>query len=300
MNQSEFLTSLRDKDPHLRYQALKALATDPQAVREDEVLKLATRICRRDKLAYNRLEALNALRHAWPSPEIVDAFNERLEDEAYIAEACIRILGEIGDAAAYGLLSKAFVGATSKPIRLQIIQAYSRADQPAIFDFLKVTGAHESADDEIRATIVSLLGETRNATLRSVFLKALQDTNARVRANAVEALSEVCTGKELLQILAHCVKDRNNRVKANALRSLILLGVAQAAPLLHEMAHHQNPRFRASAAWVLGEVGARVPNGRGWLELLTGDADHNVTYRAGLAARKLEEQLSQSIRLATG
>jgi len=64
MAHSDVLSKLRDKDPHSRYQTLKALAVTAEEAREPEVRKVAVRICRRDKLAYNRLEAMNVLRHA--------------------------------------------------------------------------------------------------------------------------------------------------------------------------------------------------------------------------------------------
>lgn len=285
---NEFLRNLRDKEAHTRYQALKAVSADEAAMADPEVRKLVVRICNRDKLPYNRIEAMTALKGIWPAPEAVDALSARLDDDPDIAEYAIQILGQLRDDSACSLLCRTFLEARSMRVRLQVIQSFRGADQASIFQFLKATGAHDSKDDRIRATIVTLLGEVGNATLKSVFLKALQDPNARVRANAVEALSSICEGKELAQILAHCLKDRNNRVRANALAGLVRLGVKQAEPLVHEMAHHQNPRYRSSAAWVLGEVGHRVACGRQWLEELSKDGDHNVIYRAELALESID------------
>lgn len=289
MSPEQFIANLSNQDPHQRYQALKALVARPGALEDEACRRAVVRICDADKLAYNRLEAMNALRHCWPRPEVVAAFQARLSDAKYISEACIRLLGEIGDAPARELLCKSFKEATTMQTKLEVIQAFQGAEPAAIFDFLKRTGAHESNVDRIRATIITLLGEVKNPTLRGVFVKALSDRNARVRANAVEALSEICEGKELLKVLVHCLNDRNNRVRANALRGLIQLGVKQAEPLVHEMAHHHNPRYRSSAAWILGEVGHAIPQGRTWLDQLTRDDNHNVTYRAELAFQAMEE-----------
>lgn len=294
MELAELVQGLKDKDPHARYASLKALVAHPEggeALEDASLCRLVVRICRQDKLPYNRLEAMSLLRRVWPSTEISSAFEERLGDDPYIAEACIRILGEIADKTAYELLVKAYLGTKQLRTRLQIIQAYTGASQDAVFHFLQATGAHDSSQDSIRASIIIMLGKLGNPTLRSIFLKALQDKNSRVRANAVEAISGILQGKELLQVLSHCTRDRNNRVQANALRALILLGVRQAEPLVHEMAHHQNPNFRRSAAWLLGEVGCQMQNGHNWLESLTQDGDQNVLYRASLAIKKLEDQL---------
>jgi HEAT repeat protein len=290
MEISEIIQNLKEKDPHARYTALKSL--DQTLLSDPAVLKLVIRICRRDKLPYNRLEAMNSLRQVWSTPEIVEAYRERLEDDQYIAEACIQLLGSISDQAACSLLQETYQGTKQMRLKLQIIQAYASASQDAVFRFLKETKAHESSNDRIRASIIVILGEQKNPTLRQVFMKALQDANPRVRANAVEAISSICSGKDLFQILAHCAKDKNNRVRANALRSLILLGVRQAEPLVHEMAHHQNPNFRRSAAWVLGEVGACIPQSQQWLEELSHDSNQNVLYRAGQAHKKLGEALA--------
>lgn len=281
------LKSLSAKDPHSRYTALKALSSAGSAGVEDELLSTLVDICRKDKLGYNRREAMNVLRHYWPRPEVVESFRERLADEGYIAEACIELLGAIAHAEAHALLRQAFLDTPDVHTRLQVIQAFADADQPSIFAFLQATQAHESEDDRIRATVIALLGRVANPTLKNVFLKALKDSNARCRANAVEALTKITSGKELFRILATFSKDRNNRVRANAICGLLRLGVRQAEGLLHEMAHHQNPRYRSSAAWVLGEVGLKAPTLTPWLEKLSNDADNNVTYRAGMALKKI-------------
>lgn len=283
----ETIEKLTDKDPHVRYQALKVLAAQDAGGHSPEALQAVVRICRTDKLPYNRLEAMNVLGGHWDVEGVPEAFSERLGDEAYIAEAAVGLLGRIATPGAYALLRKTYQDKQDVHVRLQVIQAYQSAPQGSVLEFLQVSRAHESEDDRIRATVVALLATYRNATLKPVFFKALRDDNARVRANAVEALTSICSGEELLQVLARFTKDRSNRVRANAIKGLLDVGVHQAEGLLHEMAHHRNPRYRSSAAWVLGEVGHRVSNGVAWLRQLAEDADNNVTYRAEMAVKKL-------------
>ena len=94
------------------------------------------------------------------------------------------------------------------------------------------------------------------------------DDDGQVAANTYERLNDVAVaggralpGDEKFTHLMPRLEDPSPRVRANALRGLILLGVKQAEPLLHEMAHHQNARYRSSAAWVLGEVGDKIQGG---------------------------------------
>ncbi len=287
MNVEDVVSRLGHRDPHERYQVLKSLVGCEADQFEAPVVESLVKVCRGDRQGYNRNEALKVLRVLWPRPEVVEAFRERLGDETCILETATEILGEIADPQALRLLLDSYQAAKQVRQKLHIIRSLAQAPQPAIFGFLQATRAHESSEDRIRATVVSLLARLRNPTLKSVFFKALQDTTPRVRANAVEALDGVCEGKELVAALATLAKDRSNRVRANAIRSLLALGVRQAEPLLHEMIHHQNPRYRSSAAWVLGEVGDRVSNGRELLERLAQDADNNVIYRAQQSTGRL-------------
>lgn len=289
---------LGDKDPHVRYQALKALTASPDAALSPEALAAIVKVCRTDKLPYNRLEAMVVLRRAWPEAAAVEATQERLKDEPWIAEACIKLLGELGDEAAHQVLIQTYLGTEQLDRKLRVVAAYMNAPQHHVFEFLKASKALESPDDKIRATVVALLGRIKNPTLKPVFFKALKDTNARVRANAIEGLQAICTGPELAKLLAAVVGDKNNRVRANAIKGLLDLGVRQAEGLLHEMAHHQNPRYRASAAWVLGEVGHKTGSGRTLLEKLAKDGDNNVSYRAEISGKRMAEARFPSKKIA--
>ena len=82
----------------------------------------------------------------------------------------------------------------------------------------------------------------------------LAESDARVRANAVEALWGVDTeeSRELLQFAAH---DGNNRVAGNAVLGLYRLGECAAVGELVKMVSHQSAGFRMSAAWAMGETG---------------------------------------------
>ncbi len=81
------------------------------------------------------------------------------------------------------------------------------------------------------------------------------DENPRVRANALEALELVCPPEQLKVWFWSCAKDANNRVAGNALIGLYRLQDMGCIPLVREMASDPREKFRATAAWVIGETG---------------------------------------------
>ncbi len=82
----------------------------------------------------------------------------------------------------------------------------------------------------------------------------LGDADPRVRANAVEALWGV-DSEEARELLRKTARDDNNRVVGNALLGLYQLGDCPAIPQILKMAEHDSARFRATAAWIMGETG---------------------------------------------
>lgn len=82
----------------------------------------------------------------------------------------------------------------------------------------------------------------------------LAESDSRVRANAIEALWGVDT-EEARNLLRSAARDGNNRVAGNALIALYRLGDCWSISELAAMASHVSSRFRATAAWVMGETG---------------------------------------------
>ncbi len=81
------------------------------------------------------------------------------------------------------------------------------------------------------------------------------ETDDRVRANALEALWEPGIPERLHARLWEGVSDPSNRVVGNALLGLYRQGEAGCIPVIHGMTKHPEERFRATAAWVIGETG---------------------------------------------
>ncbi len=81
------------------------------------------------------------------------------------------------------------------------------------------------------------------------------ETDDRVRANALEALWEPGIPERFRALLWESVNHRNNRVAGNALLGLYRQGESGCIPLISSISMHAQEEFRATAAWVIGETG---------------------------------------------
>jgi hemerythrin-like metal-binding protein len=82
----------------------------------------------------------------------------------------------------------------------------------------------------------------------------LAKADPRTRANMLEALCENRSA-ECLKAFSVYRDDTDNRVAGSALYGLYLCGEADAIPSVTRMASHPDPKFRATAAWLMGNIG---------------------------------------------
>lgn len=81
----------------------------------------------------------------------------------------------------------------------------------------------------------------------------LASGDPRVRASVVEGLWGV-DAAFARKCLWEAVKDENNRVAGNALLALHLLGEPGTDKLIEQMLGDERPRFRGTAAWLMGRI----------------------------------------------
>ena len=131
---------------------------------------------------------------------------------------------------------------------LEIISDFSEGKHllPSLMRMLR------SENPYLRSKAVLLIG--RAARSLNWIKRRLQESDTRVRANAIEAIWGVDTvqARELLEWAA---RDGNNRVAGNALVGLYRLGETSALTSLLKMAGHDSPAFRRTAAWAMGQSG---------------------------------------------
>jgi hypothetical protein len=219
--------------------------------------------------ALDREQALTLARRAVRVDPLVDTALARQLADASIASA---------GAAGFGLADRLMeiLGEISDGTRIL----------PSLMRMLR------NANPYLRSKAVLLIG--RGSRSVKWVESRLTDADARVRANAVEALWGVDTveARELLDLAA---RDGNNRVAGNALLGLYWMGESSPLPELVNMAGHAAAPFRRTAAWAMGETGD--PRFSEILGRMLADANGGVRKSAFVAVghiRAAAAQVSQS------
>ncbi|MGA2434903.1 MAG: HEAT repeat domain-containing protein [Bryobacteraceae bacterium] len=106
-------------------------------------------------------------------------------------------------------------------------------------------------DTRLRSKAALLVGRTNKSGQWTDRL--LNEPDARVRANTIEALWGM-DSPGARALFWEATKDPNNRVVGNALLGLHQLGDNATIPRLLALTASQDPLFRATAAWVMGET----------------------------------------------
>lgn len=144
------------------------------------------------------------------------------------------------------------------------------------------------ADLRLRSKVVRIVGCCgRN---KQWVVRQLADADARIRANAVEALWGV-EDRESCDLLRTLTQDENNRVAGNAILGLYRAGDCSAIAGLLKMAGNAAPAFRATAAWAMGESGD--PRFREALRALVGAENAMVRKRAAASLQILEAEAAK-------
>ena len=112
----------------------------------------------------------------------------------------------------------------------------------------------DSPNGRIRSKAARMLGQDSSSP--HWLSEVLTDSDARVRANAVEALWNVDV-PEVVGYYHQAVMDPVPRVAANALVGLYLAGKAEALAGIDAMARDEDAGRRASATWAMGRTGDR-------------------------------------------
>jgi HEAT repeat protein len=137
-------------------------------------------------------------------------------------------------------------------------------------------------DPHVRSKAVLLIG--RGDPGSGWVQNRFAESDPRIRADTVEALWGLNT-EEARHLLLAAAQDDNNRVAGNALLALFRLGDSSAEPGLRKMADNDSAMFRATSAWVMGEIAD--PRFAGLLARLVGDASQIVRKRAFSALGKI-------------
>jgi HEAT repeat protein len=144
----------------------------------------------------------------------------------------------------------------------------------------------EHSDCFIRSMAVSML--CRLHVNPQLIEKQLDSADARVRANAIEALWGTLSWNSR-RLLERATSDPHHRVAVNAVLGLYLAGIPQATERMTALAQDQSPMFRAAVAWTMGYTCDEtfLPS----LEQLSRDPEENVRKAAIAALAKYPQKL---------
>jgi HEAT repeat protein len=112
----------------------------------------------------------------------------------------------------------------------------------------------QHAHPKVRSKAVSLLGDVAAVTSEVLLDRVLNDSDARVRANAVEVL-ENRRQNEYVPLLMQRARNAHNRERANAIKALHSMKVTTASTALVAMLKDERSEHRISALWALRQIG---------------------------------------------
>jgi len=131
-----------------------------------------------------------------------------------------------------------------------------------------------SPDERVRSQATRLFGRANQNP--EWVRQRLEETDARIRANAVESLWGDAS-ERVGEILMQAASDANHRVAANALIGLHFRG-ANVTEAVRRMARRSEPLARAAAAFAMGQI--RDAGFKALLEDLVKDANGHVRRQA--------------------
>ncbi|MDD2717024.1 MAG: HEAT repeat domain-containing protein [Candidatus Wallbacteria bacterium] len=136
----------------------------------------------------------------------------------------------------------------------------------------------------IKSFIISLVGRNDCHEDHDKLIQFLDDPDARVRANTIEALENFGV-KELIPEFISLLADENNRVRANAIKALWKLGEKNLETHIVKMLKSYNSLMKSSALYVLGEID--FPGAVDMIIKFMKDDDELVRFNAGRSLLKI-------------
>ncbi len=222
---------------------------------QEEVLFLLKKFLKRFDDVKTRSLILIALSNLH-FPEVQEILEEHASSpSATVRAAVARSLGkwnnESSEKTLFALLSDPELDVVGRAIDSLAILG-RKAAGPAIAAL--TTSEH---DKRIRSRASTALGFIRNVDTIPALYRLLEDTDHRVAANAVDSLAFMDLQRaDIIRNIGPLVSHPNNRVRANAILLLHRAEEGKAMTALHKMLQSPMRLERASAAYIVGEVGS--------------------------------------------
>ncbi|MEX0887137.1 MAG: HEAT repeat domain-containing protein [Phycisphaeraceae bacterium] len=182
--------------------------------------------------------------------------------------------------------------------RLRALSIIHGLNQGPFFE-AALTELAASADEVVASAAVRALGSAESPEAVESLEAALEHPDARVRANAVEALSQVRSTRHVQTLVQMATADKAARPRANAIDALLQMRTSDAIRGLSRMLADPRPGHRASALWLVQQA-QMLTLARHVAEMSLGDPDTEIRQRARAVIRELLEPAEQSETGLTG
>jgi HEAT repeat protein len=241
-------TALRDPDASARCRFMESLEAGEIG---PDSLQLIIKLTKEDPSIQVRLAGIRKCAAFWPDPHIIKLFRALAVDpEIQVADGAVGALGRAHDSRAREVLLEAYLKSPHFGYKWLVFEALTAHWAFAEIESIIVGYMLADSDEVIRASTVSYLSKQHDANLIADLIQLLTDSDARVRANALEALGHF---KKVVDrtIFEGMLVDPHHRVQSAAMVILDEVGGLALDGQLETMAHHRDELVRASAVYVL-------------------------------------------------
>ncbi len=132
-------------------------------------------------------------------------------------------------------------------VRQMAVESFANANVDLHEHIEKLLAMLDDPADEVRISVVDVLGSSNNASIIPYLEKALEDNNEWVCIRAIEALGSQRTENSVGQLLAHFEKA-SLMVSLKIIETLAQIGGNVAFRALLDMMHHEDPEIQNAAA----------------------------------------------------
>ena len=183
--------------------------------------------------------------------ELVNSIKEYLKDEDRQVrfQAAYALYNIGGKEAALAMCE--YISDPDEWISMTILRLLCRMRE---LDTIPILIEKYQADTDLRrkALMISFLSRFKSITLLGVFDDALQARDARLRANAIEAIGDLkLPVEELKKRIVPYLHDPNNRIRANAILAMAKIAPEKVKSQIIEMCNSDDVQLRRSAAFIL-------------------------------------------------
>lgn len=249
--------------------------------------ELAQQLSAEDEdVVYNSLKALGEIEDSSPSSEIIAIFKHANPELIALA---VETLGKIGDTSNLSVIRNLYSKDTNPRIKACIVTAVSNLALPDddILEFL--TQALYEEDARVRANAIEAIEKLELPDVTRLLLPLLKDEDNRVRANVIKALWNKDDQNRLLEVLKDMAGNENPWMKSSAVFVLDKVNIPGKIQLLAIMTQDEHPKIKQDAKDAIFRLDSLecIPY---WLAIISNDKDFSLV--AGKIAHMGESALS--------